>query len=182
MRGYAEHNFPAFREAAQTLRRYGVQVVSPAEKDLQVGFDPTRPVEEQGFDLKAALRWDLEQVLEVDAVVLLPGWEESFGAQAEANLARAVGTPVHEYEDLVEDALLARTMVGQFVAFRDAFRNLATALAESGTRIAEFLAGYLDRVPKAHPSEVECVPGAHDDDFARDVRFVGPCRYCRAAV
>lgn len=100
MRGYPLYNFPAFHEAAAILRANGFEVVSPAEKDLDDGFDPTRTTQEQGFDLKAALRWDMEQVLAVDAVVALPGWEESLGAIAEVHLALAAGTRVVEYDDL----------------------------------------------------------------------------------
>lgn len=96
MRGYAEYNFPAFHAAAADLRAAGYEVLSPAEKDLQAGFDASRTMEEQGFDLRAALRWDCDAVLRSDAVFVLDGWEESHGAQAEVWLARAVGIPVYE--------------------------------------------------------------------------------------
>jgi hypothetical protein len=93
MRGYAEFNFPAFIEAAVKLRWKGYSVLSPAEHDLEEGFDPERTLEEQGFDLRAALRWDLDAVLSSDLVVVLPGWERSQGAQAEVAVALAAGIP-----------------------------------------------------------------------------------------
>jgi hypothetical protein len=102
MRGRVGFNFPTFAAAAAELRAFGYKVVSPAEHDLELGFDPDQPLEVQGFDLKAALAWDLEQVLTVDAVVVLPGWSHSAGALAEVATARAVGTPVLDYAEIVE--------------------------------------------------------------------------------
>lgn len=93
MRGRREYNFPAFRQAAELLRLLGHEVVSPAEHDLEHGFDPTRSIEEQDFDLRAALTWDLQQVLAADAVVTLMGWEHSAGARAEVAAAHAAGIP-----------------------------------------------------------------------------------------
>src|SRR5690554_454242 len=96
MRGRPEWNFPAFTAAAERLRAAGHDVVSPAEHDLEMGFDPTgmtghEDLSDLGFDLRKALAWDLEQVSESDGVFLLPGWEQSAGARAEHALAVALG-------------------------------------------------------------------------------------------
>lgn len=97
MRGIDEFNFPAFNEAAVVLRGCGHHVISPAEHDLEQGFDPTTNSLD-GFDLDAALRWDFEQVMAVDLVVVLPGWERSTGATLEVQIARKVGTDVAAYD------------------------------------------------------------------------------------
>ena len=47
-------------------RERGYDVVSPAEHDLQMGFNPEIATDEQGFDVQAALRWDIEQLLSPD--------------------------------------------------------------------------------------------------------------------
>ena len=94
MRSCALWNFPAFAHAAAQLRDAGYEVVSPHEHDLECGFDPSAETL-GGFDLKAAFRWDMEQVLSVDAVAVLPGWEASKGAKAEVAVAEAIGTPVY---------------------------------------------------------------------------------------
>lgn len=94
MRGYPLLNFPAFLGAADLLRREGYDVANPAERDLEVGIDPTDDSWEESFDVKAAFMWDLEQVIHAHAVVLLDGWENSVGANAEVATAKAVGVPV----------------------------------------------------------------------------------------
>lgn len=91
MRGYDQFNFPAFYDAAAKMRGRGHEVVSPAERDESTGFDATKNSLE-GFDLNAALRWDLCQIIdECDGVVTLPGWEASKGANAEVATCLAVG-------------------------------------------------------------------------------------------
>lgn len=87
MRGYPLFNFPAFLMAARVLTARGFEIASPAEKDLEAGFDPSRPVEGQNFDIGAAFRWDFEAVVKSRGIVLLPGWERSTGAKAERLVA-----------------------------------------------------------------------------------------------
>ncbi len=97
LRGYARWNFDAFAEAAAVLRAAGYEVISPAEHDIEGGFDP-EATSLDGFDLKAAFRWELEQVMAADAVVVLEGWRASKGATAEVKVAQAIGTPVWTLE------------------------------------------------------------------------------------
>lgn len=91
MRNYELYNFPAFLEAAAELRKEGYEVFSPAERDLAEGFDPNKGLEEQGFDMAQAWRWNLEQVLKCDAIALLPNWEGSEGAALEQAIAKGLG-------------------------------------------------------------------------------------------
>ena len=99
MRGYPEYNFPRFREAAAQLREMGYDVLSPAELDEELdGFDGT--TEWQGT-IKEAMKRDLPSVLSCDAVVLLEGWQNSQGAKLEAHVAKVVGMPIGDIDNVL---------------------------------------------------------------------------------
>lgn len=97
MRGYEEYNFPAFHAAAAVLREQGYEVFSPAERDLEEGFDPTK---DEAQPMAYYMKFDLPAVCESDMVVVLPGWRESTGARLETHVAYACGIPVVQYPDL----------------------------------------------------------------------------------
>jgi hypothetical protein len=107
MRGIPEFNFPAFHAAAAKLRSDGHEVFSPAEadnkrhgKDISKGNaagDESVAAKEHGFNLREALGIDLAWICaEADAIALLPGWENSKGANAERATAVALGLEVFE--------------------------------------------------------------------------------------
>lgn len=91
MRGIPMFNFPAFNEVSTLLRAQGWDVRSPAEHDINTGFNPDVPLEEQTFDVSEAFRWDIEQLLAVDAVYFIDGWEGSQGATTEHAIAVSLG-------------------------------------------------------------------------------------------
>jgi hypothetical protein len=101
MSGIPYFNFPAFTVAAQNLRNQNYTVFSPHEKDIErLGFDfsvqcPNGNPEELkkfGFSLRMALRDDLVYICEeADGIALMPGWENSKGANAEWATAKALG-------------------------------------------------------------------------------------------
>lgn len=76
MTGLPDFNFPAFNAAAAQLRALGYDVENPAE-------NPEPPC---GSWL-AYMRMAIVQVAKCDALVLLPGWEQSKGARVEFQLA-----------------------------------------------------------------------------------------------
>ncbi|WP_201799299.1 dATP/dGTP diphosphohydrolase domain-containing protein [Subtercola vilae] len=97
MTGLPEFNFPAFFAAEEALKSRGIESVNPARHDQDNGLDVTGmdgTESPEGFDLKAALLWDLAQVADADGVYLLDGWETSKGAAAELALARALGKEI----------------------------------------------------------------------------------------
>ncbi len=96
MRGYDLYNFPTFEHAQADLEEQGWKVVSPAEHDLENGFDPTQTLEAQAFDLQKALAWDLAQINKVDALALLPGWQNSAGSKIEKSVAEQYGLDIYE--------------------------------------------------------------------------------------
>lgn len=121
MRGIADFNFPAFHQATALLRSCGFRVFSPAERDLEQGFDgaglagTAAELDEHAFDLREALAMDLSWIcLEADAVITLDGWEYSKGALAEVRTAIALGLPVYRLgvlellEEINVDSALAR--------------------------------------------------------------------------
>jgi hypothetical protein len=108
MRGIPEFNFPAFHAATARLRGEGHTVFNPAERDIEHhGVDISKGNEAgdeaiaaavHGFNLREALKDDLEFIcLHADAVAVLPGWENSKGAQAEVATAYALGLQVFKY-------------------------------------------------------------------------------------
>lgn len=107
MRSIPLFNFPAFHEAANALRQLGCVVFNPAEKDNErhgtdiskgnVTGDEAIASAQHGFNLREALGMDLAWICaEADAVALLPGWQNSKGAQAERATAIALGLKVVE--------------------------------------------------------------------------------------
>jgi hypothetical protein len=105
MRGQPLYNFPAFFVAAIRLRAQGHTVFNPAERDMAVGFDPSKDMNEQGFDLNGAFAWDFDAIQKSDAIVLLPGWKDSKGVAAELTVAWYSGKRIHYEYDPVTDTL-----------------------------------------------------------------------------
>lgn len=91
MSSLPELNYPAFHQAAATLRGAGLQVENPAEN----------PAPACGSWL-AYMRMAVRQVSTVDVVVLLPGWENSRGARVERELAHGMGLEVLTLAEALE--------------------------------------------------------------------------------
>lgn len=119
MRGIQFFNFPAFDKAKEELSYYW-NVVSPADMDRDVGFDPEslgsdydwNDLHSLDFDLDEAIKRDLDALQTVNAIFMLDGWQESRGAKAELAIANWRGLDIryqtppksHE-EDILEEAL-----------------------------------------------------------------------------
>ena len=83
MTGIPDYNFPAFEAAAKELRARDQEVFSPHE----LGVDPAKTWADY-------LRADIRALVDCDAVVCLPGWEQSKGASLEVYIAKALEMPV----------------------------------------------------------------------------------------
>ncbi len=85
MRGLPDMNRRAFWNAAHYLRGFGHDVVNPHEIN---GSWEIR-MEERGLKPRGAdyLERDIRELLHCDAIVLLPGWENSVGARCELAVA-----------------------------------------------------------------------------------------------
>jgi hypothetical protein len=101
MSGIPGFNFAAFDEARDGLIEEGWEVVSPADLDRAVGFDPSAGVVSKEF-LDEAMERDIAAILRVDALVMLPGWRTSTGAKAEYALAKWRHIPVFEWPQMEE--------------------------------------------------------------------------------
>lgn len=87
MTGYAELNFPAFHAAAAALRAAGLEVINPAE----INVDPS-------MGWSACMRADIVQLVTCDRIHLLPGWSKSEGASLEHYIASKLGLVVTQAE------------------------------------------------------------------------------------
>lgn len=85
MSGLPDFNYPAFNAAAAALRAIGHHVENPAANPV-----PTCGTWE-GY-----MRLSIAQLVTCDAILLLPGWQKSRGANIEAGLAHALGMQVIE--------------------------------------------------------------------------------------
>jgi hypothetical protein len=110
MSGYPEFNFPAFFAAQATLEALGYKVWNPAAKDAENDFsdetykagDAAASIEE-GFDLREAYLWDIEKVINSDAIYMLKGWEASPGARGEHGVAMVMKKHYPAYEILYQN-------------------------------------------------------------------------------
>ena len=97
MSGKEDWNFPAFFETETQLKMLGHEVINPARNDgenveaaLISAGSPERPNNSWSYYMKR----DLPNVLSVDAVCVLPGWQSSKGASLEVYVAEEVGIPL----------------------------------------------------------------------------------------
>ncbi len=90
MTGYPELNFPAFHAPAKALRERGLVVVNPAE---------IKPTGKKTWT--NCMKADIKALCDCCTVALLPGWEDSKGANIEARLALNLGMRVVEIETLM---------------------------------------------------------------------------------
>lgn len=121
MRGYAEFNFPAFSKAAKSLRDKGFDVISPAES-----FGGRTDLAAEDY-----LRKDVGDLLTVDAVVVLPGWQNSVGVMVELTVAAALRIPVYELDSFLHFS------DGAVPEFEPAPLNLDYLLVGIGNRAGE---------------------------------------------
>lgn len=121
MSGIPHFNFHAFDEAAATLRTRGFDVVSPAElddpKDRAKALASPDGLSYDGKSWGDFLARDVRVLADdgIEAVCVLPGWENSRGARLETFVAKAIlDLPVFSYEDgrLVPLKVLLAAWVG----------------------------------------------------------------------
>lgn len=142
MTGLPAYNFEMFYAAeAELATALGLpleDIGNPARHDAEVaGITDLHP-HEQGlylldnpgvFSLEEAQRYDLDYIQNhADSICLLPGWEKSTGARAEAHLALWLGHTFYTYRphyDLVllsrdaAKALLMNLSINEAAAYRD---------------------------------------------------------------
>lgn len=116
MTGLPDYNYPYFNNVAEAIRdKYGDRVFNPAE-----AFDGNTDLPRDAY-----LRHDIEVLLHVDAVVLLPGWDKSKGALLEVAVAQELNLDLWLWDD--EWGLLRRLPAGSTVSL------VKTATLEDGS-------------------------------------------------
>jgi hypothetical protein len=104
MSGIPDFNFPAFYQAAAKFEQRGWTVYNPANKEGETLSARARksgdPVlaQQDGFNFREVFLWDIDKVIESDAIYMLPGWENSPGARGEHAVAVAMQKHYPEYE------------------------------------------------------------------------------------
>lgn len=145
MSGYENWNFEAFDAAAADLRQRGYEVINPVDLDRDVGFDPATSSPDD-FDLPAAIRRDVEALVTCQAIVMLPGHENSKGATAERHVAQWVGIDVLVYPSLAkygDESLLVDYVSGSAIHFRE---SLGDKIVESA------------KILKDHETTLQAIP------------------------
>lgn len=115
MRSKPEFNYPAFMAGAAALRAAGWEVFNPAEMDVaedeqDPGFLEMTREEQEAYagapvNARRYARRDCRVLIDQlraedgDAIVLLPDWHESTGAQAELWVSKWVGLHVMTLEE-----------------------------------------------------------------------------------
>lgn len=93
--GYPNGNAEAFTERTKILIAGGFDAVNPHDcPPNHTGECVGRSLDSKPHKYGCYLRSDLRELLNCDAITMLPGWEESPGALVERSVALAVGLPV----------------------------------------------------------------------------------------
>ena len=130
MSGYKNFNFPRFDAVAAALEAEGHTVFNPAERDRErhgkdISADnhdgcQLQAREEHGFSIRDALADDMEFICRrANCIILLPGWEQSNGAQAEHRTAVALRAG-HEEMDIIYLTEEQCLMIEEEGLFKDA--------------------------------------------------------------
>lgn len=128
MTGLPYANIPTFDAAAADLRSRGYDITSPAElDDAQVRKESV----EDSTGLKHSGSWgeflarDVKLISdELNAVVVLPGWGNSRGANLEVYVAITCGYPLYRY---APDTVEGMTPMSYYQAFKEILRRLQVA-------------------------------------------------------
>lgn len=90
MRNQPNNGFDVFDDSESKLKEKGWKIISPATMDR-----------ENGFHLIEAFKRDFDAIkYRADGIIMLPGWEDSIGANAEKLVAERLGRKVLYYQDL----------------------------------------------------------------------------------
>jgi hypothetical protein len=88
MTGLPDLNYPAFNAAEEALTAAGHAVLNPARNGTIVGSNAWQQY----------MRLSIAQVLQAEAVALLPGWVNSRGATLERRIAKALDLQIGPVE------------------------------------------------------------------------------------
>lgn len=93
MTGLPEYNFPEFDRYCEILRKKNFDIISPHEID-----HGETPETRGSLDYHLYIKEGLKALLTCDAVILMPGWENSHGSRFEVEVARKCGMNIFLYQ------------------------------------------------------------------------------------
>lgn len=109
MRGLPQFNFPAFYKAEAMLDLWGLDALNPARMDIKdnkatFNHNMNRSsggdvIAENTFTIEDAFTRDFQAIIAADAVMVLPGWKQSQGANREVAFSTSIGKPVYLYDE-----------------------------------------------------------------------------------
>jgi hypothetical protein len=109
MTGKLNMNFPNFFEAEEQLTKAGWKVLNPARMDYELyGWPESRGYEEPKVELKDFVWRDLRAIMTLtqafgDAIIMLPGWDDSKGARCEKALGEWLGLRILTLEEALSE-------------------------------------------------------------------------------
>lgn len=102
MSGLPDFNYPAFFAAEAALEALGHTPLNPAKNDGQTveeAIASSGTNENPAHPWEYYLRRDIPKVVSADALVMLPGWQKSRGANLEVHIATSLGMPLYILRD-----------------------------------------------------------------------------------
>lgn len=95
MTGLPDYNLPAFEEAADKLRAAGYGVCNPGRRGVIRTTSGGTSEASDSYEWRDYMRAAIRDLLDCDAVAVLPGWEHSKGSRLEVTIASDLDMPVH---------------------------------------------------------------------------------------
>jgi hypothetical protein len=139
MSGLPGLNYHAFFDAEKALLDLGHTPLNPARTDgpdAESAIAAAGTLENPAHPWEYYLRRDIPKVTSADALLVLPGWQTSRGANLEVHIAEALGMPMFILRD---GKLLPRiTVIGLSGYGRSGKDTIGTALQERGYVRAAF--------------------------------------------
>lgn len=102
MTGLPDFNYPAFFEAEDQLRALGYTPLNPGRNDgktLEEAIRYSGTPEYPSHSWEYYLRRDIPKVVSADGLVMLPGWQQSRGANLEVHIATSLSMPLYILRD-----------------------------------------------------------------------------------
>jgi hypothetical protein len=156
MTGIPQFNYPEFFRVSNALRELGHTVINPAETNGPTIEEALRDVDANPRSWEYYMRKDVRSVAKVDALCLLPGWQNSKGARLEVTVARALGMPIYIFKD---GKLKPRIQVIGISGYaRSGKDTIAEKLAEVGYVRGSFADAIRDALYRLNPIVIGSSP------------------------
>ncbi len=142
MTGLPNNGFEIFDKNRDFLIERGWDVVSPADIDRSLGFDPTVPTAFSEEQYQETIKRDYAALLECDSIAFMPNWVNSRGALLESNFANIL--KLERYRVDADISYFEKEMVIGLTGYARSGKN---TIAEEFVNNAQFeQAGFADNL------------------------------------